>query len=576
MSVCRLFLFSFLFCASVGLRAQWQSLGPDETHVFSEIAVTDSAMLVLEKSPMGELFHRLFISWNDGTDWQPAGGADVFTIVATENVFLYTTYDGIYISRDHGKTWKPFNDGLTPDPSYGKVISLYVDGKSVYAGTYYYIFRIDDITRGDKWVPITTEEQGASSMIGFNNLLYGIYRHPYEDRQEIFYFKSKTIDLGGKPLTAWKKFPFPRKEWAGHNIQSITESQGHMILIPANSSIPLPAFRMVRGNNLYAVTHSEIFRSTDGEKTWQKVFADENFQAITVHKRDIYAITREGVIKANPLDGGKKQIRFSLPGNDITSIACVNDQVGVSTPAGAYLLASGGLEWSQMRSKIVGAPRNLVTLSKTLFGVTDLGIVKYTEQDQVWMSVTTNIAEDWRYVSLYVQGDRLYAVGRKGIHVSDDQGHTWTLFYKPPPETVVNEIAIGDNIVSVATASGLYMSRDGGKTWRAALAGKSAHDLKVINGLWTATIDNVVHVSPDSGDTWTARHNLPFVRILHVARDDGTVIISDGSRISMSRGGNNAWEEITFDPGHAISGIAISGGYLYVGTREYGVFRKRL
>jgi len=130
----------------------WQEKNKGLTSTFTETVLIDNAdhNRLFCATELG--IHR---SDDGGEHWQPIAllGLGIRTLIqhptTTDLLAAGTEEDGIYISRDHGKTWQQKNVGLTHKTVYALAFSPH-DTNTIYAGTFGGgVFKSND--SGDTW-----------------------------------------------------------------------------------------------------------------------------------------------------------------------------------------------------------------------------------------------------------------------------------------------------------------------------------------------------------------------------------------------------------------------------------------
>ena len=146
----------------------------------------------------------------------------------------------------------------------------------------------------------------------------------------------------------------------------------------------------------------------------------------------------------------------------------------------------------------------------------------------------------------------VYAATETGLFVTADGGGTWRLVARLPEQARVRTVAINPveprNVLAGVDGYGIYVSQDSGDTWRSGYAGLepngSLHDIAFDpsnpNIVYASDHSSGVYRSADGGFTW--------------------IRINNGLR------------------NRAVTGLAVSadGQHVYVGTHGSGVYRLNL
>jgi photosystem II stability/assembly factor-like uncharacterized protein len=364
-----------------------------------------------------------------GLEWRSIGpfrGGRVTAVAGVAgdpNTYYFgTPGGGVWKSTDAGQVWKPIFDSARV-ASIGSLAVAASDPNIIYVGT-------GEQTRGN-----------------------GIYR---------------SSDAGA----TWKNVGLPDVLF----IQEIVvDPRNPDIVIVAGNSVgigvlwrPLPRWANTANRG--------IFKTTDGGKSWKKVFNDDSSLGIMD-------------MCADPTD---PQSMFAV----------------------VYRPAS--------ESPKVEA---------------DSYIVKSTDQGSTWKQLATSGLPDKARKRMGVVvaggtgGHRLYAILDQGFFRSDDGGSTWTQSTKDPRvkgSPYFSRVFADPNhpdVVYVAQTS-MYRSTDGGKTFEAFAGAPSGDDFHV---MWIDPrdssriffgVDQGAIVSSNGGKTWSSWYNQPTGQFYHVSTDN--------------------------------------------------------
>jgi photosystem II stability/assembly factor-like uncharacterized protein len=221
-----------------------------------------------------------------------------------------------------------------------------------------------------------------------------------------------------------------------------------------------------------------IFKTTDGGKTWRKVFNDDQSLGIVdmcadpANPRKLYAVTY-----------------YPASGSGAARVEATSEIISSTDEGSSWqrLKTSGLPATARKRMGIVVAPGN--------------------------------------------SGRRLYAIMDQGFFRSDDGGANWRQSTKDPRvlgSAYFSRVFADPNhpdVVYVAQTS-LYRSTDGGKTFAAYVGAPSGDDFHVLwidprnSARMILGVDQGAIISVDSGKTWSSWYNQPTGQFYHVSTDN--------------------------------------------------------
>ena len=287
--------------------------------------------------------------------------------------------------------------------------------------------------------------------------------------------------------------------------------------------------------------------------------------------------------------GWEKVNQVSLGSNIISSIAVSGSTLFALDNSAAktlYKSADNGATWSALTN----VPKTVVSVAvynNQVYAGTVGGVYRSADNGQTWTAANTGIpvtegATD--ECMMMVSNNILYA-GYKGlIYTSSDNGNTWVkgtgTLTAAPQRSILNT---GFYII-VATDQGVYYSNNNGSSWK-----KSALDLKLVNAFQLsgetviAAADNGIFFSYDNGASWTVAtfknelNKIPYAgcitksgKELYAGLEFGGVYISANNGLSWTKFNTG----INPEPG--VLSMALSEGYLYIGTKGDGIWKRKL
>jgi photosystem II stability/assembly factor-like uncharacterized protein len=167
-----------------------------------------------------------------------------------------------------------------------------------------------------------------------------------------------------------------------------------------------------------------LITSSDSGKTWKKISlqGEVDFHMLEVGKSDIYGA-----------DSGTGQLMYS---------------------------SNLGKTWRKLGENMYADVAVLNTKSGSAIGLRDGALVSTTNA----FSTTSAIKTSRTWSSVESLGSVLYASSRKSIYSSADNGKVWRRIATLPSE--IASISMNEKIFVAVTSDAIYVSRDGGKSFK--------------------------------------------------------------------------------------------------------------
>ncbi len=284
---------------------------------------------------------------------------------------------------------------------------------------------------------------------------------------------------------------------------------------------------------------------------------------------------------------------FSRPGGTVAAFATVRAESGgalilAATAAGVYTSADAGRTWSH-QAAVESVPfieTIEVSRDQTIYLGGRNGLYRSDHQGKTWQQILRSA----RVLTLAASGDvLLVGTEQDGVLRSDDGGRTFTGANAGLLDLTVMALALSpdferDGTAFLASASGLYRTRNGGKSWRPVDVDAAVQCLYVSPSL---TQDGLVLAgtesegllrSDDTGAHWEAVSEFPCTGITAIARSNcsGTIAAASDFGIALGDAGSTAWRMTGKDIGPVLALTFTSdatGDVLVAGLHRNGVAR---
>jgi photosystem II stability/assembly factor-like uncharacterized protein len=521
----------------------WRQVGPAGGTVISLEADPHD----VKKLYLGTSDGHVFSSVDEGGHWQllsriGVGQDDVVTHILVDSRnpnrlyastwTLYSGGGGVYRSDDSGHTWniiglaKETVRALAQSPTHPDVFL---------AGSLTGVYR--SLDSGASWERITPEHH--DDLRNFDSVAFD----PHDD----------NIIYAGTYHLPWKTSN-GGKDWFPIKTGMIDDSDVMTIIVDPNNP-----------DNVHATACSGIYHSVNGAQTWTKYqgipFVFRRTQLIRQDPRNpqvLYAGTTSGLWKTT----NEKDFKRITPGDWVINAIVIDptnpdrlilgterEGVQISENAGAtFTSANVGFHHQHILDVAMDKERTeralvVLTFDTDAFLVTKDGGaswaplgpgLKRTDLRHVyaaptgwWASLTTGgwmkydeTTNKWVKTGLFVP-DAQAAPAAAPATTTKSRAGTKTAAARPAPKKkapvptlaafLVNDMAFGTDAWYAATAGGVLVSKDGGKTWKSAgtdaFVKQPAQSLEVsADGaqVWAVSQKNLLYTA-DSGATWSAK-----------------------------------------------------------------------
>jgi photosystem II stability/assembly factor-like uncharacterized protein len=456
--------------------------------------------------------------------WTPVSpmGGEVRCLVLKGNYIVAATYGGgVLVSADAGLTWSAFNSGL----DNLQVFSLVQDETYAYAGTGKGVFRLP--FGGNHWEPARTglpPNYEVMALVKKGNQLFagtlgqGVYRSPDSGRT----WSSANSGLGSIYISAFAVVGSSLFMGTQDGLYLTTDDGATWIdKTGSQSDRDVRALLAIPGR-LFAGTFNGLYSSLDAGSTWTRAdpFPGYGVMSLTGDGNDIYA-GGNGTF-ARSADGGNSwssiQFGYSVPW--IPAMLASGPYVMAGTAGCGVLFSQDrGVTWKKLNTGLYPAPIYSLTVlgTDTLLGISSGTLFKTTTGGASWSESDSGMENMWlNRVQRHPDGRTLFAgsfpkVGdpMSGVFLSRDGGKSWTPSMTGLYGNDVDDFAFNSRGDVFAATNG-YVSRslDTGKTWTTAATGLTTNFITSIAAdpdgrLFAGSLDQGLFRSLDNAATWT-------------------------------------------------------------------------
>jgi photosystem II stability/assembly factor-like uncharacterized protein len=421
---------------------------------------------------------------------QPNAESSVLALAVSHDghdLYVGTAGDGLWISHDAGATWSP-----VPQIADDYVSALLVDpeaGAWAYARTLSQVYRSND--RGRTWVPVPDLDRRAYGFaLGADGAHYAalkgrvarsddsglhwtFFDNGLHSRTDVLGLAIVPYDPERLYAAAWEGFY--RSEDGGRTWRRCSEGLGN---------VEVDALAWDGQGRLLAGTRMGIYRRTSDANKWEPLSQGLSERHVQVFESDperqvFYAGTDGGLLRSD--DGGQTwaEVTSGLTGRGMPDLT-----VDPQSPEHLYVRLKfervyeswdGGQNW-EARWEGLGAAREVISIDLgsaglLIAGAND-GLFRWNSNEGLWQRVAPELEGQTVFtVVIDPQDERVaYAGATDGLWRSLDGGYSWSRWDKGLSGVTVTAVGLDPVDKKVAYAGtmyeGLYVTEDGGATWR--------------------------------------------------------------------------------------------------------------
>jgi photosystem II stability/assembly factor-like uncharacterized protein len=266
------------------------------------------------------------------------------------------------------------------------------------------------------------------------------------------------------------------------------------------------------GNNLFASTYLNLYRSTDKGKTWIQVDTGGTGNIVAFY----FSKTKQTLLAAGPMglfassDNGLTWEKSStFPSQYIHSATTRGDSILVGVDSGLFCSYNNGNTWELLNK---GLRDSIVTCNMAtevgLFAGTRDGFYSFDAAIKTWGPKNDGLTNRGP-ITLNSIGSDLFAGTFEGAFLSRDSCKTWSDIHDIPFQAIVLDLAAtpNNNLIACTSDKGMFFSKDKGNTWAS-----KGNDLPEIlwtveqfnNRLYAGSEGKGLYTSTDEGENWTS------------------------------------------------------------------------
>ena len=513
---------------------------------------------------------EVFKSTDGGQSWKSLSGIKGKSVHALHmalsdpKVLVAGALDGVYRSNDGGDSWAR----ISPENHHDikDIGSIAIDPRNpdtVYAGTYHLAWKTTD--GGQNWHQINRGMIDDSDVFSIivdpkaPNVVYasacsGIYTS--QAAGELFH-KVPGIPFSSRRTRVLKQDP--------HN-----------------------------ANIVYAGTTEGLWRTEDAGKTWKRISSPNIIvNDVLIHPTDpnliLLATDREGVLIST--NGARVFVgsNHGFTQRQVASVAVdeknpnmiyagtINDHEF----GGVFVSEDGGSKWQQMSAGLGGHDVFKVRQDEkgNLFAATNGGLFRYNAKAHLWMKVLpARMDQHLNVYDLDLNGQVWFLATADGVYESRNAGASWVPVESLGKQAFINVRSNGKTVAAAAYAK-VYESANDGHSW------EQIH-IPLVSYISSMTVDGNGYVwlnSPQGifhqvSDGWEKARELTQDKVAMLdfdASSNSVVAIDKESNSVLASADGHHWRSV-FNPGVPVRSVVFTGDQVFAGTKFDGVIKADL
>ena len=470
------------------------------------------------------------------------------------SLFAGTTGGGLFRSTDNGTTWSGIGLGVS------NVNSLAVNGANLFAGTDSGVSVLTD--NGTGWKPVKVVAAGGPVL------------HLAVQESLLFVVTNRTgmLRYAGDGAN-WTKID---SSLAGEVVNTLT----------------------FQGRNMFAGTRNGVFLSTDNGAGWtgrNNGLKATEVREIFSHGSKLFAAMGDSLFFSTDSGVSWKPANRGVLATGFFAFAASGTNLFAGGTAGVYRSTDGGMNWSRLESGY--ANPWIVAMaageSHVYAGTDGTTFLRSADGGMTWTEITIGLVHALTYSLDAGPTGALFASTEGDLFKTSDGGASWTKADSGMTNVVVNKVALhpdgntlfaGSSLRSGPQASGIFRSKDNGRSWAPAMAGFLDFHRDVYGftfnsqGHVFAATNGSVYKSTDKGDSWVrAGNGIQTGLIYAIGTDkDGRLFAGTGAGMFRSEDDGASWTAINdgLPPATRVECLAVNPrGHVFAGDYDGGVHR---
>ncbi len=379
----------------------------------------------------------IHFAYSANAQWQktngPYGGSITCLWVNGKSIFAGTTYQEIFKSDDDGANWIESDSNISNFMSGGEIISFYSYGTRLFAGSGYYMYESED--NGSTW---DTMSFGPPS---FNANVMSSY--------------GKYVILGS---SFYPGIAYSNDSGMTWTYSNLSNNQNYMINNFA-----------INGATVFAGTSNGIFKSSNGGKNWTQVNTGSKINSLFIYGTKIIAGIDSGVIVSSDYGSTWKSSTGLI--NAQGRVFTLKDSIILlGTNNGVYISSDSCNSWKLSNAGLYNHfVHAIVTKDNKIFaGTNGSGVFVSNDNASIWSASNNGLLSlSMRVFSIATLNNNLYAgTYGGGVFKSSDKGTTWTPIDSGLTDYYIYSIVVsGTNIFAESYYSGIFISSNYGINW---------------------------------------------------------------------------------------------------------------